>query len=156
MKLDRLIKDISKIDTADIISEWLWLFENQKQVVLVSSIGDMFLENSDNAIYWLDIGMAELTCVAENLTEFKTLLSDEISINNWFLPGLVDQLIDEGKILKHNEVYSFKKPPILGGDFSPNNFDTTDISVHFSIWGHLHRQIWDARDGTNINEVILK
>src|SRR5436190_23818333 len=118
MDLNPLIKDISKIDTTDIRSSWRWLLDNQKNVVLVSSIGDMFLESNDNSIYWLDIGMAELTCVAESLAEFQKLLLDEETITNWFLPDLIHQLVEDGKILKENEVYSFKNPPILGGDLS--------------------------------------
>ena len=154
--LNHLIKDISKIDTTDICSDWQWLLENQNEVVLVSSIGDMFLEANDKSVYWLDTGRAELNYVAENREQFLKLLTDKETTDNWFLSGLVNQLISEGKILEENEVYSFKTLPILGGDFSTENFDTTDISVHFSICGQIHKQLWDAQDGTKVNSVNVK
>lgn len=156
MEPGKLIKDINRIDRTDICADWLWLLDNQKEVILVSCIGDMFLIGNDDAIYWLDIGMAELTCVADNLTDFQNLLSNDELVENWFLPHLVEQLIKEGKVLNENEVYSFKIPPILGGDFSPSNFDKTDLSVHFSLFGQIHKQIWDVKNGTKINEVNIK
>ena len=155
MDLSNLIKDINKIDTTDICSDWKWLLDNQKEVILVSAIGDMFLLGKDNAIYWLDVGMGELTCAAENIDEFKNLLREEEIIDNWFLPQVVNELISAGKILEENQVYSFKRPPALGGDYSIDNFDTTDLSVHFSLFGQIHRQIWDLPDGTKINSVNI-
>jgi hypothetical protein len=156
LNLNHLIKDISKIDTTDICSDWQWLLDNQNQVVLVSAIGDMFLIGNDKSVYWLDTGMAELNYVAENLEQFQNLLTDNETTDNWFLSDLVNRLISEGKILEENEVYSFKTLPILGGDFSTENFDTTDMSVHFSISGQIHKQLWDAQDGTKVNNVIVK
>ena len=32
-----------------------------------------------------------------------------------------------GKILKETEVYSYKNPPVLGGDYSIDNIEPTDI-----------------------------
>jgi len=154
--INDLIKDITKIDTKDMLSEWKWLLDNQKEILLVSSMGDMFLLSNDNAVYWLDTGMAELTFVAETVEEFQTLLNNEETINNWLLPGLVIQLVEAGVTLSEDQVYSFKIPPILGGDFSINNFEPTNMSVHFSILGQIHKQIWDAKDGTKIDRVDLK
>ena len=156
IKLSHLIKDINKINTKDICSDWQWLLDSQNQVVLVTAIGDMFLLGNDKAVYWLDTGMAELNFVAENLDEFQNLLGDQETIDTLFLSDLVNRLIEEGKILKENQVYSFKTLPILGGDYSTENFDTTDISVHFSICGQIHKQLWDAQEGTKLNSVIVK
>jgi len=147
---------LRKINAEEIFSDWRWLLDNQKHVVLVSSIGDMFLESNDGAIYWLDAGMGELTLAAENFELFQLLLEDEEAAANWFLPDLVDQLIQEGKVLKEDQVYSFKKPPILGGNFNTSNFEVTSISVHFSILGQIHKQIWDLPDGTSVNSVTIK
>ncbi len=156
MHLNSLIKDINIIDTRDICSDWKWLLDNHEEVILVSAIGDMFLLGKDKAIYWLDVGMGELTCVAESIDEFQNLLREEEKINIWLLPQLVSKLVSAGKVLGKNQVYSFKRPPALGGDYSIGNFDTTDISVHFSIFGQIHKQIWDLPDGTKINSVNIK
>ncbi len=155
MKIN-LIKDINKIDVEDICSDWKWLLDNQKEVILVSAIGDMFLLGKDEAIYWLETGTGDLTFVAENLDEFQKLLTQEDVIDSWFLPQLIDQLVGQGIILNENQVYSFKTPPNLGGDYSISNFEAANISVHFSISGQINKQIWDARDGTKINSVSIE
>lgn len=77
-------------------------------------------------------------------------------VDKWFFPELINQLVAEGITLKENQVYSFKTPPILGGDYSLSNFEATDILVHFSISGQINRQIWDSPDGTKINNVSIK
>ena len=150
------IKDISKIDVSDICTDWQWLIDNQKEVILVSAIGDMFLLGNDNSIYWLETGTGNLTFVAENIDEFQTFLANEEMVDNWFLPELIEQLIAHGITLNENQVYSFKTPPILGGEYSLDNFEATDISVHFSISGQINEQIWDARDGTKIGKVSIE
>ena len=156
LMLSNLVKDITRIDVDDIRSDWQWLLDNQKQVILVSAIGDMFLLGNDDSVYWLETGTGDLTCVAENFDEFQRFLVQEEIADNWFLPELINQLVAKGIILKENQVYSFKTPPILGGDYSLDNFEATDISVHFSITGQIIKQIWDARDGTKINDVSVK
>ena len=152
----RLLKDLSKIDVSDICSDWQWLIDNQKEVILVSAIGDMFLLGNDDCIYWLETGTGNLTCVAENLGEFQNLLANEEIADNWFLPELINQLVAHGITLKEDQVYSFKIPPVLGGHYSVDNFEATDISVHFSIAGQINKQIWDARDGTKIGNVSIE
>ncbi|MFT3705198.1 MAG: DUF1851 domain-containing protein [Agriterribacter sp.] len=83
-------------------------------------------------------------------------MSQEEITANWFLPDLIDQLIAKGITLKENQVYSFKKPPVLGGDYSVENFEAVNISVHFSILGQINKQIWDAPDGTTIGDVSIR
>ena len=69
------------------------------EVVLISSMGDIFLLGKDNAIYWLQTDVGALTKVADNLKIFEVLLKDEDNIDNWFLPLLVEKLVIAGKIL---------------------------------------------------------
>jgi hypothetical protein len=52
--------------------------------------------------------------------------------------------------LGKNEVYSFKKLPIIGGEYSVDNIEPTDISVHFTLTGMIHEQIKDLPDGTEV------
>ena len=151
MILTNLIRDISKIDTEDICSAWQWLLMNQKSVILVSSIGDIFLLGTDDSVYWLQTDGGILTKVADNVTQFESFLSEKDKIDNWFLPLLIDKLINAGKTLKESEVYSFKIMCILGGDYSVENIEPTDISVHFALTGQISYQISDLPDGTKVN-----
>jgi hypothetical protein len=151
MKSTNLIKDISRIDTEDICSAWKWLLKDYKSVILVSSIGDMFLLLTDDSIYWLQTDGGVLTKVADNINQFEKFLSEENKVDNWFLPLLVDKLINAGKILKDSEVYSLKVMGVLGGDYSVENIEPTDISVHFALTGQISQQISDLPNGTIVN-----
>lgn len=111
----------------------------------------MFLVGNDNAINWLDTSIEQIKKIADSLEEFKKLLDDDINVDNWFLATLVDELISNGMTLKENEVYSFKKLPALGGEYSVNNIEVTDISVHFGLIGNIAEQIKDLPDVTKVN-----
>jgi len=153
LTLKDLTKDISKIDLEDICSCWQWRLTDQKAVILISSVGDMFLIGNDNTINWLDTSTGELKKIADSIQEFEQLLSDETNIDNWFLETLVEQLMASGKTLKEDEVYSFKILPALGGDYSVDNLEPANISVHFAMTGQIHEQIKDLPDGTKINSI---
>jgi hypothetical protein len=91
-----------------------------------------------------------LTKVADNLQQYEQYLTDENKVDNWFLPLLVEQLLNAGKTLRENEVYSFKKLPVIGGEFSVDNIEPTDMSVHFAFSGQISEQIRNLPDGTKV------
>ena len=122
-----LIKDIDKVNLEDICSSWQWCLQDQKAVVLISVVGDLFLLGKDNTVNWLDTSTGKIAKVADDPEDFQQLLNNEANIENWFLASLVEQLISEGKTLKENQVYSFKKLPTLGGNYSADNLEPTDI-----------------------------
>jgi hypothetical protein len=153
LTLKDLTKDINKVDLEDICSSWQWRLADQKTVAMISTIGDLFLIGKDGAVNWLETGTGELTKIADSLEQFQQLLNDEAKIDYWFLETVVDELVERGIKLRENEVYSFKKVPALGGDYSPDNFEPTDMSVHFSFTGQIHEQIKDLPPGTKINSV---
>ncbi len=149
--LEQLTKDITIVDIEDILSCWQWRVAEMKAVVTISCLGDIFLLGHDDNIYWLQTDRGDLTKIANSFEEYQTLLSDEVNIDNWFLPSLVEKLIIAGKTLKENEVYSYKKLPVIGGEYSVDNIDPTDMSVHFAFSGQLCEQIKDLPDGTKVN-----
>lgn len=148
-----LIKDINKTDLDDICSSWQWCLTGQKAVALISCAGDLFLIGDDETINWLDTSLGQITKIANNLDQFAHLLEDESNLNNWFLAPMVESLILRGKTLQENEVYSYKILPSLGGTYSIDNMEVTDMSVHFNITGQLQEQIKDLPDGTSINKI---
>ena len=155
IEFQQLIKDTNKIDLEDICSSWQWCLSEQKSVVFVSCAGDMFLVGKDNAINWLDTSIGQIKKIADSLEEFEQLLHDDENVDNWFLATLVAELINKGMILKENEVYSFKKLPALGGEYSVDNLEITDISVHFGLTGNIAEQIKDLPDGTKVNFKVV-
>jgi len=155
LSLQQLTKPLFGIDIDDLLSCWKWCIGEMNRVVLISSMGDFFLLGKDDAIYWLQTDCGTLTKVAENLNAFNIFLTDEDCIDNWFLPLLVEKLILSGKVPGDNEVYSFKRLPILGGDYTVENIEVTNMSVHFSFMGLICEQIKDLPDGTHVTLKVV-
>jgi hypothetical protein len=151
LPLKQLIKNIAKVDESDILSCWLWKLQHDMKIVMISNLGDLFLESKDGSIYWLLSDGEELKRIANDRNKFEKLLNKEENIDNWFLPSLVEKLLLAGIELKENEVYSTKKMAVLGGTYDVDNFLATDISVHFAFTGQICEQIKDLPDGANVN-----
>jgi len=115
----------------------------------------MFFLGKDEGIYWLAIDSGGiLTKIAKSLQEFEELLNIYDNIDNWFLPVLVEQLNKSAICLNKNEVYSYKKLPVIGGEYKIDNIEPTDISVHFELTGQICEQIKNLPDGTKVKIVV--
>jgi hypothetical protein len=148
-KVFDLIKDTNNVDLDDICSCWQWRLNDMKAIVLITCLGDLFFIGNDESIYRLQTDGCEFTKVAANFNQFEQLINDE-KFDEWLLPQLVEQLIEAGKALKENEVYSYKKMPVIGGEYSVENIEPTDMSVHFAFCGQICEQIEDLPDGTKV------
>lgn len=136
-----------------LIRDWTWLTGADKTPIMVSSIGDLFLKDTTDRVFWLNTGDGTLTEAADGVEMFREKLQDQDVVNDWFLVDLIHALKTEGKKLKPGQVYSYKKLIVLGGDYTPDNFEPTDIEVHFSIAGQIHQQVKDLPPGTKIGSI---
>lgn len=144
--------NFTHIDINRLIESWNWLIGNDKKPILISSIGDLFLEDQ-YGIYWLNVGEGKIEKVAENETEFKSKLNDNDFVNEWFLIDLVSELKRSGLLLTEKKLYGYKILPILGGKYNPENFVLIDIEEHFELSGQIHKQLKDLPDGTKVRLV---
>jgi hypothetical protein len=152
---DDLTVNFDSYKEEDLVEAWLWMIGEDKRLILISSVGDMFLQNENRGVFWLDVGRGELIQVADSVEEFEALLEDEETIREWFLVELVVALKREGMQLVPGKLYGYKKLPVMGGEYAPENFELTDIEVHFQLAGQIHEQIKDLPDGTTI-EIKVK
>ena len=143
--------DFSNINSENLLESWNWLIGNDKEPILISSIGDVFLQDKTGICYWLNVGEGIIEKIAESPSEFKSKLTDKEIVEEWFLVKLVAELKKTGMELIKNKLYGYKTIPILGGEYKPENFELTDIEVHFELCGIIHQQIKDLPDGTKIN-----
>ncbi len=72
------------------------------------------------------------------------------------MPEVVDGQALLGMCPGPDECLSFKHPPALGGQLDPDNFETCNIRVHFSIAGQIHQQIKDLPPGTAITNIKIE
>ena len=84
------------------------------------------------------------------------LLRDREFVIERLTAQLVGELRAAGLVLEAGQVYSWKKPPALGGTLTADNAEVADLEVQLSLMGQLHRQIADLPEGTPISEVRLE
>jgi hypothetical protein len=140
----------------DLLSQWRWLIGEDTTLFMVSSCGDMFLSDQNGRVLWLDSGTGQLLQIANSVAEFDSLRQQQQNADQWFMPQLVGDLLVKGVKLGPGECYSYKKPPVLGGEIALSNFEPTDLSVHFSALGQIHKQVKHLPAGTKISNINLE
>ena len=145
--------DLDCVNPHTLLVDWRWLVDASIEPILVTAMGDAFLEDPDGHILWLDVAAGTVTPVAENGLE--TLVFDKSLAEAWFMPQVVLALKNRGVTLGKNEVFSLSQPAVLGGKYALENIRPTDIEIHFSVNGQIHEQVKDLAPGTRICEVEL-
>ena len=137
----------------DILQNWKWLLKADYEVFKISTFGDLFLSNKKGEIFILQTDFANLKQIALNSQEFYNSCHKQGNLQDWFMIDLVSYMKQSNVALKSGHVFSYKKPPVLGGNYEPENFEQTLIEVHFSLLGQLHEKVKDLPDGTPIGEI---
>lgn len=157
MNVNDLTVNFEHLKRENILADWVWLIGRKKLPILITSVGDAFLQDvDDGTIHFLDTCSAGLLKVSENLEEFRNQIKDAQFLSDYFCPQPVGVLRDSGLTLSQGQLYSLMKPSVLGGEFAPENIEMTDIEVHFSVLGQIHQQVKDLPPGTEIGSFELK
>lgn len=154
--LDELTISLENLDANDLLCDWRWLVDESYSPVLLSAIGDLFVQSQDGSIWWLCTADGHFSQVAPDLTEFRRLTMQPEQSREWFLPDLVGQLRQRGMLLEPGKCYSYKIAPFLGGKVEPKNMDLTNVYVHFSFLGGLYRACKDLPPGTKIRSIRVE
>lgn len=153
---NELTVSLDNVDFDDILSDWRWLVGQEYTPVLISALGDLFLRHDDGRIFWLNVGWGQLLEVAASAAEFKQFMVQPSNAAEWFVPTLVGDILSSGKKLGSGECFSYQIPPAFGGEIEPDNFEPTNMSVHFSILGQIHEQVKDLPEGASIGEIKIR
>jgi hypothetical protein len=152
-------KDLSFLPSeeamAELCSAWSWLLPQPFQPVMVSTFGDVFFQQGTQAVYWLNTGTAEITQVAESRAEFTELLKGDAYVE-WFLPNLVQQLKEAGKILEPDHCYTYVTlPTFKEGKYEVANLNPVPAKDHFAVTGSMHRQLRGLPDGARVKISVV-
>ena len=138
------------LSNLNLLDEWRWLVGDDKRVFAVSLSGDVFIEDKDGVVFWLDCGCARLAKIADARQEFYHLTTDPANAETWFMVDHIHSLELSGNILGPGQCYGFKIPPILGGRYDSANRTAIDLKEHISFLGSLYGKVRELPDGTNI------
>ena len=150
-----LTVDFTLVEPSAMLGAWSWLLPHEATPILVTALGNVFLQVAGGRVAWLDVGAAELSVVAESLAEFQALLQTADRIEEWFVPDLVAALRAR-EPLGQGQCYSFKIPPTLGGQLEPANFHVLNVATHLAGMGKIQVQVIDLPLGTEIRAVKLE
>ncbi|HQR66540.1 MAG TPA: DUF1851 domain-containing protein [Thermoanaerobaculia bacterium] len=140
------------------LEQWHWLLPPSLELepLLLTALGDLFLEAPDQSVLFLDTTDGTVTLIAKNRESWQRQLQDSERLSYWFQPGFVAALRASGYSLADGEVFSPTIPPILGGKQAPENYSPTHWLAHFHLLGQIHRQVKDLPSGTKISSIKVK
>ncbi len=138
LTIQDLVVELSDVSAEPLLEDWTWLLGPNTSPILASALGDLFfLDRADGSVHILSTGDASTTRVADGVEELRQLLRTPEFTEEHLVPGIVAELRNRGKWLGRRQVYSYRVPPILGGEYSVENLEPTDIEVHFALLGQI-------------------
>ena len=156
MTINDLTVNISHLDRETLLSDWQWLIGTTKFPVLATLAGDAFVQDStDGSVHFLDVVEGTCTEIASDGASFQQLLGDREFVMRHLSVQLVAPLIRAGT-LPAGQIFSWRQPPVLGGPYSAENLEPTDLSVHFSMLGQIWQQAARLPEGTQIGSVTIQ
>lgn len=147
--------DQKGIDWNNALTAWSWLLPPKFTLWMVNRFADLFLVPPDGAVYMLDVGGGTLTKLAESRDEFRKKIDENDNANQWLMIPLVDRMVAAGITLKAGQCYGFKKPPIIGGDYTVDNAGPLPIWDYLGACGSLHEQLRNVPDGTSVTLKVV-
>lgn len=144
------------VDMETLLDDWSWAMPEQWRPVLLTAMGDVFAQGDSGCVYFVDMVEGTITPLADDGPSFQSLLKDTQFVTDHLFPSRIINLRKAGKTLAPRHVYGHKQPLVLGGEDNADNVEVTDVSVHVSIHGQVHRQVADLPDGTSIDSIEIR
>jgi hypothetical protein len=153
MLLQDYTLDHRGFDWPRLLANWAWLLPEKFTVWIVNRYGDLFIILDDGTVHMLDVGGGKLKKIAETREEFAAKIDEGDNANDWLMIPLIDQLVASGMTLHDGQCYSYRQPPVLGGDYTVENTVVVPFVEHFGMYGSIYEQIKDVPDGA---QVVIK
>ena len=107
--------------------------------VYVNAENQFFINSNEEPIQVSVVDREIMNLIGEN--KAIELLADKEFVVEHFAVQMVGDLMQSGKTLSNNQIYSLTKPWLLGGEYKIENIEPTDIDVHFSLTGQIAQQV---------------
>jgi hypothetical protein len=141
MNIEKFTVSTAGLDTTGLLRDWQWLIGEEKEILLITKMGDLLLRDCDDAIYMLSASEGSIEHLSTNSRDFYSNRLSALQYLELFQPELIADLEIPGNMLKAGQVYTFLKLPVLGGEKTAENVRRIDLRKHFSLLGEIHRQM---------------
>ncbi|WP_428627362.1 hypothetical protein [Sphingopyxis sp.] len=138
-------------------TEWSWLVPEPWTPLVCSMVGGVFFEKPNSTVHWLDTGTGLVEQIANNRAEFEVAIkASPASVEEWFLPPLVERLHVAGKKAGAGECYGFSVLPVFAeGKYDVSNMFVVPVREQFVAMADIHRQINELPDGASVQVKIV-
>lgn len=154
MNLHDYLIDQAGHDWSGILAEWHWLLPSDLTVWMVNRFGDIIFVPADGTVHFLDIGAGTTKQLANSREDFYQQVDFGDNADNWLLISLTDKCVAAGLTLQPGQCYSFKVPPVLGGEYAVGNVEISDLVVNYSLLAQINQQTKDLPDGAQVKIVL--
>jgi hypothetical protein len=144
------------LDRDTLLESWQWLLPKRAKPVLITALGDVFVQDGRGAVHFLDTCAGTVTKIAENGEAFTARLHETGFVTEHMYPAKIVELRDAGLNLTSGTCYSHKQFLVLGGQDTVDNYEVCSIAIHLDLTGHIHQQVKDLPDGTKIAGFEMK
>jgi hypothetical protein len=148
--------DIEDLSAEKLLLEWKWLVCGTFELLAVNAFGDLFLEDSNCNVHWLDITNAAFSAIAASAQDFTIAAATPEKRNEWLLEGLAEQAARRGFRPGKGQCVGYKIPAVFKESAtSPNNLYVADLYEFVSFMGDVHNQMKNAPDGSQIRLKVV-
>ena len=150
LDINDYLLDVSDFDWSPALTPWRFIVPAELTIWLVNRFGDIFAALDDHSIHMLDVGCGTFDMVADSRDDFCRQLDAGDNANQWLMIPLIDKLVAAERRLRSGCCYGYRKPPVLGGDYTVDNTVVIPIAEHYGLNASIHKQIKDLPDGSPV------
>jgi hypothetical protein len=146
-----LLASVSLADVEMALRDWQFLHADLGRPILMSAVGDVFVEGAKGQVNRLDTGGGTLSVIAESRAVFDATASNPENLDEWFLQPVVTELRAKAILLGHNQCYGFTILPMFReGSYGAANRFVLNALEHIRCTADIVRQTQSLRDGESV------
>ncbi|MCW3062611.1 MAG: hypothetical protein JWQ02_4432 [Capsulimonas sp.] len=154
--MNDLTVNFTHLDRESLMESWRWLIGETKQPILLTALGNAFVQDLvDGSICMVDTSTGDLLAAADSMEHLTELMEDKDFVRRAFDVEAFAALQKAGMTLQPGQIFSFKVPMALGGQYVLDNIEAEDISVHFGVTGQIFEQVSQMPEGAIVSEVSI-
>lgn len=131
----------SEFDTEALLEFWRWRVPTSATPLFISVFGDWVFGAPDGSIWSLSVLEADYRQIASDSAEYNRLKSSFDWMEENFIAGWQEIAQRHGLTPTPGQCLGWRRHPILGGKFQPDNLQLFDMVVYQSIMGQLHASL---------------
>ena len=146
-----LLASVSLADVEEALRDWRCLHADLGRPILMSAVGDVFVESATGQVSRLDTGVGSVHSIAKSRAAFDAAASNSVNLDEWFLRPVVAELRSKGILLGHNQCYGFTILPMFReGSYGAANRFILNAMEHIRFTADIVRQTQSLRDGETV------